>query len=90
MRWNKTYGGTGNDEGSFVIQTNDGGYAIVGNTNSFGAGGYDFWLVKVDEAGVIPEGLTIYVMLILSTIAVIVSTRYFPKTRINRYSRVNL
>jgi pimeloyl-ACP methyl ester carboxylesterase len=44
----------------------------------------------IDWADAIPEGLTIEAMLILSTIAVIVGTRYFRKTRIKGYSRVNL
>jgi len=51
MQWNKTYGGTSNDIGAYVIQTDDGGYAMAGYTNSYGAGGYDFWLVKTDSAG---------------------------------------
>lgn len=51
MLWNRTYGGSGDDEASWVIQTSDGGYALAGVTNSTGAGGYDFWLVKTDSSG---------------------------------------
>ena len=51
MQWNQTYGGTGIDEASCVIQTGDGGYALAGITGSFGAGGEDAWLVKTDAAG---------------------------------------
>jgi len=51
MLWNKTYGGTNNDIASSMVQTVDGGYAVAGYTESFGAGGYDFWLVKTDNAG---------------------------------------
>jgi hypothetical protein len=51
MQWNKTYGGPNRDEGYSVIQTGDGGYAIAGYTDSFGAGSYDFSLVKTDAAG---------------------------------------
>jgi predicted secreted protein len=51
MQWNQTYGGVDFDGTMCVIQTNDGGYAIAGFTRSFGAGNYDFWLVKVDSAG---------------------------------------
>ena len=51
MQWNKTYGGLDSDIANYVIQTNDGGFAIVGSTISFGAGGYAFWLVKTDAAG---------------------------------------
>lgn len=79
MEWNQTYGGTGTDDGRSLIQTIDEGYALAGNTNSFGAGGTDFYVVKTDEVGVVPEGLTIGVMLTLATVAVIASTRYFRK-----------
>ena len=49
--WNKTYGGSSDDVGSFAIQTNEGGYAFVGATSSIGAGGSDIWLVKTDSEG---------------------------------------
>ena len=46
LLWNQTYGGTGVDDIATVIKTNDGGYALVGYTSSYGAGGTDFWLSK--------------------------------------------
>ena len=51
LQWNKTYGGTSVDNGYQVSQTADGGYALFGETNSFGAGGYDLWVIKTDAAG---------------------------------------
>jgi hypothetical protein len=47
MLWNQTYGGASSDAALCVVQTGDGGYALVGSTDSFGAGWTDFWLVKV-------------------------------------------
>ena len=79
LQWETTYGGTGVENGYALLQSSDGGYVLTGNTNSFGAGGTDIWLVKVDELGVIPEGLTIGVMVLLATATVIVGTRYFRK-----------
>ncbi|MDH5461789.1 MAG: hypothetical protein OEX09_06175, partial [Candidatus Bathyarchaeota archaeon] len=49
--WNRTYGGTSMDAASSVIQTNDGGYALVGFTESFGNGSWDFWLLKTHANG---------------------------------------
>jgi hypothetical protein len=51
MIWNKTYGGTGVDTSSSLIQTSDGGYAVAGSTTSFGDGTIDFWLTKLDANG---------------------------------------
>jgi hypothetical protein len=51
VQWAKTYGGTSGDYAYSVQQTSDGGYIVVGYTNSFGAGGYDIFLIKTDASG---------------------------------------
>jgi predicted secreted protein len=51
MQWNRRYGGIGNDVAHSLIATSDGGYVLSGSTESFGAGGNDFWLVKIDALG---------------------------------------
>ena len=49
--WNKTFGGTDDDRAYSIQQTSDGGYILAGFTESYGAGGWDFWLVKTDSGG---------------------------------------
>jgi len=49
--WTRTYGGADNDYGYSVQQTADSGYVIAGTTKSFGAGNYDFYLLKTDASG---------------------------------------
>jgi len=51
--WEKTYGGSNNDEAFSIQQTNDGGYIVAGWTNSFGAGGWiaDVYIIKLDGNG---------------------------------------
>jgi uncharacterized delta-60 repeat protein len=51
VSWQKTFGGAATDNSSAVEQTTDGGYIVSGNTYSFGAGSYDFWLLKLDSNG---------------------------------------
>lgn len=54
FKWSYNYGGPGSEWGESVVTTSDQSYAIGGYTNSFGAGGFDFYLVKTDPLGV-PE-----------------------------------
>jgi len=50
-KWQKNYGGQGNEVARSVIQLPDSGFAVLGYTSSFGAGGYDIWLVRTDKLG---------------------------------------
>jgi hypothetical protein len=56
IEWQKTYGlgnGTGYTEDIFrsIQITKDGGYIVAGYSMSFGAGGGDFWVVKLSSKG---------------------------------------
>ncbi len=53
--WTKTFGGEITDIGRDVCSTTDGGFAISGHTNSFGFGGYDIYLIKTDEGGIVTD-----------------------------------
>ncbi|WP_299208031.1 hypothetical protein [uncultured Dokdonia sp.] len=57
IQWSKTYGGTDDDRGEEVIQTSDGGYAMIGYSRSndgdvsTNEGFQDHWIVKLDAQG---------------------------------------
>lgn len=50
--WEQIYGEEAtSDRGKIVHQTTDGGYIILGETESYGAGSLDMWLIKSDASG---------------------------------------
>jgi uncharacterized delta-60 repeat protein len=53
VEWQKTYGGSQKDEAYSVQQTSDGGYVVAGQTDSFGAGNADIWILKLVSDGTI-------------------------------------
>lgn len=50
LSWTKTWGGSGYDWGTSVIQSSDGGYVVVGHTRSF-TPAYDAIIVKYSSNG---------------------------------------
>lgn len=57
VEWSKTYGGSLDDRGNAIITTADGGFAILGYSNSTDQdvsqnnGLKDYWLAKLDASG---------------------------------------
>ncbi len=57
LEWQKTYGGTWSDEANSIIETIDGGYIVVGYTQSSDGdvierkGEYDVWILKLNIDG---------------------------------------
>ena len=52
LSWSYPYGGTSDEHTEWIEQTNDGGYIFVGYTQSWGAGGLDVYLVKINSSGI--------------------------------------
>ena len=57
LEWQKTFGGSEDDRGAEIVQTLDGGFAVLGFSKSAdrdvsaNAGSQDFWLVKLSNNG---------------------------------------
>jgi len=50
IEWQKAYG-IDSEEANSIQQTQDGGYIVAGDTDSFGAGENDSWILKLDGDG---------------------------------------
>jgi len=85
IEWSQTHGGSEADIAHSLIETADGGYAIAGDTSSFGTGGTDFWLVKTDEYGNIPEfpSWAILPLLFIASFAAIICKQRLLKKSAN-------
>jgi len=59
IQWKKALGGTGYDAGYAIEETKDGGFILIGLTDSNNGqvsgnhGDFDFWVVKLNNSGVI-------------------------------------
>lgn len=59
IEWQKCLGGSNGDYGAKVKKTSDGGYILTGSTNSNDGdvsgnnGMWDFWMVKLDDVGLL-------------------------------------
>lgn len=51
LEWAKTIGGSGTDQSAGVARTRDGGFVLVGLTNSGGAGSQDSLVIKLGGSG---------------------------------------
>jgi hypothetical protein len=49
--WTRAFGGANADQAFTIKQTADSGYIVAGYTTSFGASGYDAWLIKTNASG---------------------------------------
>jgi len=53
MSWQRTYGGSNDDNANSIQQTTDGGYVVAGSTQTFGIGILDSWILKLKPDGTI-------------------------------------
>ena len=51
IEWQKTFGGDKYDYLASILQTKDGGYVVTGETESYGAGHSDCWVLKLTSEG---------------------------------------
>jgi hypothetical protein len=51
LEWYQTYGAAQNDAVYSVVQASDGGYALSGDSDSYGSGQTNLWLIKTDANG---------------------------------------
>ena len=76
-QWRETYGGLGTEEGFALIQCSDGGYAIIGYSDSY-SGDQDFFLIKTDAVGAVPEysfGSIVAIVIAVTVLAIVVQRR---------------
>ena len=82
--WSQTYGEGPYETAESVVEASDGGYALAGFYGNYDhPGSSDFWLVKTDEHGIIPEfpPWTILPLLLATTLAAIIYRKKMHRTQ---------
>lgn len=51
LLWSRVYGGAKLDAAADIAEAPGGGFFLATYTNSLGAGGFDFWILKLDASG---------------------------------------
>lgn len=51
VSWSKVFGGDSTDYAYSIQETSEGGYILAGETKSYGAGDWDFYLLKLSKDG---------------------------------------
>ncbi len=51
--WDVIYGGPMIDIGRAIIENQSGGFTLLGQTSSYGSGEYDFWVLRLNEFGIV-------------------------------------
>lgn len=51
--WERKFGGEGSEQRLSIVLASEGGYLISGETDSYGADGFDIWMIKVDDDGTV-------------------------------------
>ncbi|MGY5873809.1 MAG: hypothetical protein RTV72_16290 [Candidatus Thorarchaeota archaeon] len=51
--WMRTYGGGSEDHSQSIVECDEGGFAILGYTMSYGEGLFDYWLLRLDIDGIL-------------------------------------
>jgi hypothetical protein len=49
--WTRVFGGKEHESGTFIQETSDSGYIVLGTTKSIGAGSVDVYLIKINASG---------------------------------------
>jgi len=86
MNWSRTYSGGKADHAYSLVATSDGGYAIAGTydyaMDIFYSNRGDFWLVKTDENGVLPEysSLLVPALVLTATAFILINKKRRPPT----------